>query len=118
MSSNVLCRRHDQVVDKGHRIKVFRSKEVRKANVKPVIHSLYDVWVDGVYQVSLVQDHVLPPDIGGKGVAGGAVQPGGTLVVASRLPRWRGGDQRWGAKEVGDGETDACDKEQQEHAAL
>ena len=83
--------------------------------MKPIVQGLNNVRVHCVDEVSLAQDHVLPPDIGGKGVAGGAEQPGGTLVVASRLPRWRGGDQRWGAKEVGD---DACDKEQQEHAAL
>ena len=85
--------------------------------MKPIIHCLYDIWVDGIGEVSLAQDHVLPPDIGGEWVASGPKEATGTLVMATRLPRGRGGDQRWGTKEVGRDKTEACDQEQK-HPAL
>ena len=73
--------------------------------MKPIVQGLNNVWVHCVGEVSLVQDHVLPPDIGGEGVACGAIQAGGTLVVAAELPRRTGGDQRGGTKKVRCGET-------------
>ena len=80
--------------------------------MKPIVHGFYDVWVHGVDEVSLVEDHVLPPDIGGKGVASGAIEAAGTLVMASRLPRGRGGDQRRGTEEVGRSKANTCNQEQ------
>ena len=73
--------------------------------MKPIVHGLYNVWVDNVDEVSLVQDHVLPPDIGGEGVASRTIQASGTLVMAAKLPRRAGGDERGGTKKVGRRET-------------